>query len=296
MVANERGVRDNLDPDYLHDFRVAARRTRSLLSQMKKVFPPGEAERYRREFSWLGNRSGPTRDLDVMLLKMPSCVEALSPAVQSDVSVLLDVLRRWQREQHGLFVRALDSERYSLLVRQWGSFLEEPPPRVWSGDERANSGMAAAARPIIHVASRRIRKAHRKVLKKGRSIHAQTTPQALHQMRIRCKKLRYLLEFFGSLYATEGIRKVVNELKQLQDNLGDFNDYVVQQRLVRQAAHDLAEGGSTSVEVLLTAGSLMDRLAAGEELERTQFGEYFRFFSRAENQRLFDQLFRESNG
>ena len=179
MVANERGVRDNLDPDYLHDFRVAARRTRSLLAQMKRVFPPGEAERYRCEFSWLGSRSGATRDLDVMLLKMPSYVDALSRAMQSDVSVLVDILKRWQREEHALFVRALDSERYSLLVRQWGAFLETPLHPV-----EGTAGKDHAARPIIQVASRRIRKAHRKVLKKGQSIDAEATPKALHQMRI----------------------------------------------------------------------------------------------------------------
>ena len=37
MRANEDGTRRDLDPEYLHDFRVAIRRTRSCLGQVKGV-------------------------------------------------------------------------------------------------------------------------------------------------------------------------------------------------------------------------------------------------------------------
>ena len=39
IVANEPGLRANLDTEFLHDFRVAVRRTRSLLGQVRQVFP-----------------------------------------------------------------------------------------------------------------------------------------------------------------------------------------------------------------------------------------------------------------
>ena len=288
MLANEAGVRDNADPEFLHDFRVAGRRTRSLLSQLKKALPPGDGERYRSEFSWLGSRSGPTRDLDVFLLKLPSYAEDLPGAERGDVSLLQEMLGRRQSEEHALLVQALDSARYASLIRQWDAFLHRPSRPAVESD--------VGRKPILDVASRRIRKAHRKVLKQGHSIDGEATPEALHQMRIRCKKLRYLLEFFGSLYATEGIGKLISELKRLQDNLGDFNDYVVQQRLLREVARDAAQDGPESVEMLLTAGRLLDRLAAGQELERVRFGEHFIRFSRPENQRLFERLFRGSAG
>ena len=40
LLANEPGLRANLDTEFLHDFRVAVRRTRALLGQIKQVFPP----------------------------------------------------------------------------------------------------------------------------------------------------------------------------------------------------------------------------------------------------------------
>ena len=39
LVSNEPGLRQNIDTEFLHDFRVAVRRTRSLLGQIERIFP-----------------------------------------------------------------------------------------------------------------------------------------------------------------------------------------------------------------------------------------------------------------
>jgi CHAD domain-containing protein len=54
MEANEEGTCAARDPEFLHDFRVAVRRTRSALSQIKGVLPAPVLERFRPEFAWLG--------------------------------------------------------------------------------------------------------------------------------------------------------------------------------------------------------------------------------------------------
>ena len=68
LVANEPGLRANLDTEFLHDFRVAVRRTRSLLGQIRHVFPPDAVDHFSTEFSWLGRLTGPLRDMDVLVL------------------------------------------------------------------------------------------------------------------------------------------------------------------------------------------------------------------------------------
>src|SRR3569623_2067902 len=65
---NEVGVIAGDDPECLHDFRVAVRRTRSALGQIKKTLPASIVADYRRRFTRLAGISGPTRDLDVYLL------------------------------------------------------------------------------------------------------------------------------------------------------------------------------------------------------------------------------------
>ncbi len=40
MRANEAGIKADIDTEFLHDYRIAVRRTRSALSQIRNVFPP----------------------------------------------------------------------------------------------------------------------------------------------------------------------------------------------------------------------------------------------------------------
>jgi hypothetical protein len=42
---------------------VTVRRTRSLLGQIKHVFPPDVVEHFSTEFAWIGRLTGPPRDL-----------------------------------------------------------------------------------------------------------------------------------------------------------------------------------------------------------------------------------------
>jgi len=46
----------------------------------------------------------------------------------------------------------------------------------------------------------------------------------LHKLRIAYKKLRYLLDSFGYLYSEKEIKKLVKDMKKLQNILGEFHD------------------------------------------------------------------------
>ena len=88
MVAHEGGVRRGLDGEFLHDFRASVRRTRSLLTQLDRVFAPDAAARFRREFKWLGSLTGTVRDLDVYLLKMDEYRATLPAGSAEDLAPL----------------------------------------------------------------------------------------------------------------------------------------------------------------------------------------------------------------
>ena len=80
-------------------------------------------------------------------------------------------------------------------------------------------------------------RAFRRIVAQGAAITAESPPESLHDLRKRAKELRYLLEFFASLHDPVAYRKVVGELKSLQDGLGDFQDSQVQ----REEIHALAD-------------------------------------------------------
>ncbi len=283
IEANLEGLVADLDPEFLHDFRVAVRRTRSALAQIKGVFARPSLRRFRREFSWLGRVTGPVRDLDVYLLNLPGYRKDLPPDTRPGLAPLAEHLQRLKRDEHRKMVAALGSARYRRLIRGWKAFLSRPAP--------GRTTLPNAARPIREVASERIWRAYRKVIDRGRSIDVRTAPEKLHRLRIDCKKLRYLLEFFRSLYPANEVDRLVSALKKLQDNLGDYNDYVVQQATLESIAAEGDDSHRLPAETLLSVGRLLERLARKQQGERNRFSKRFAVFSNRENSATFSNLF-----
>ena len=288
IVANEEGVRRDLDSEFLHDFRVAARRTRSALSNVGKVFAPDALEHFRREFKWLGSVTSPVRDLDVYLLQMDEYRTSLPEAVGKDLAPLSQYLRRHRSAGRRRLLAAMRSKRYRQLVAQWRDYLDGPLPE--------RSAAPLAQRPALEVACKRIWRAYRKVDKNGRAIAPDTPAKALHSLRIDCKKLRYLLEFFYSLFDADDIGPLVKALKQLQDNLGEFNDLEVQKRTLQRFAHEMDEEGLTSVDSLLAMGRLLDHHDQRQRKERQRFARCFARFDDPGNQERFQRLFESPAG
>jgi CHAD domain-containing protein len=282
---NHPGVLKDLDPEFLHDFRVAVRRTRSALTQIKGVFPPARAEHFRSEFRWLGSRTGPARDLDVYLLKIPSYRSALPADVADHLNPLVEYLERRKGIEHRKLVRTLRSKRYAELVEDWTGFLQET--------HRESPDSPNALRPAKEVASERILKACRKVLKRGAAITDASPAEELHELRIDCKKLRYLILFFHSLYPPESLGPLVKELKKLQDNLGDLNDLHFQREALRGSAETMMAERLAPPETLMAMGRLMGQLEVQESKEREAFRQWFKRFSRPKNRRRFSELFGE---
>ena len=282
--ANEDGLRRQIDTECLHDFRVAVRRTRSALTQIKGIYPPEVVDRFKTEFSWLGQITGPARDLDVYQLKMREYRAALPEHMGSDLGSLQDFLDRHQQTGYGELSLLLDTERYGFLLGEWQEFLDLPVP--------TDTDLPEATTPILDLGSRRIWKSYRRVLKKGNAITPDTPPEALHRLRIECKKLRYLLEFFRSLFDAEAIGAPIRALKQLQDNLGDFNDLEVQQATLRQYGQAMVAEQTATAESLMAMGRLVDHLERRQLEERQLFHQRFPEFANRQNRRRFQRLFK----
>ncbi|MBT6275044.1 MAG: CHAD domain-containing protein [Chromatiales bacterium] len=282
MIRNEAGTLVSLDSEFLHEFRVAVRRTRSLLSRMKAVFDAQRFAHYKVEFSWLGGLTGPTRDLDVYLINMASYRLGLD---DDDIGALAPVerlLNKEQRKEQRKLARGLSSDRYKTLMRDWSAFLEAAP---------ANAADPLARKPLQDVARRVIWRQFKRVHTQGRAIGVSTEADAVHALRIECKKLRYLLEAFGPLFVDKKTRGLVSSLKRLQTNLGDFNDYEVQAKGLRQFALQLDKEGGTSAQTFLVMGRLIERLLGLQANERRTFHGYWDHFDTKTNAALVRAVF-----
>ena len=285
MDDNLEGARQDLDSEFLHDFRVAVRRTRSAFSQIKGVLQPAVLSRFRPGFKWLGEITGPTRDLDVYLLKLPAYRDQLPTALQAELEPLQNHLGKHQRSAQRKLAKQLDSVRFRRLMQEWRAFLSQPfVPSAWT---------EKAVRPVGEIASRRIWKAYRKVIRDGEAITKSTPAEALHELRIDCKKLRYLMEFFQSLYPADRIRKQIKALKSLQDNLGDFHDLEVQAEALTRFGHDMqADNPKLPGEAYMAIGVLIDSLNQRQQAERHRFADRFAHFARPVNRQAYLEMFR----
>ncbi len=131
-----------------------------------------------------------------------------------------------------------------------------------------------ASQPIPEVANQRIRKIYRRVLKDGLAITEQSEPEALHDLRKQCKKLRYLMEFFRSLYPNAEIKHLIKALKILLDNLGDFQDLQVQAESLEQMGQQMLQEGA-SATTLMAMGILVGDLLQRQQSQREQFAALF---------------------
>ena len=188
---NTAGVKNDIDTECLHDFRVAIRRTRAVLSQMKEVFPADVTAQFKKDFAYVGTMTNHVRDLDVYLLHKARYTALLPAPVRPDIEPLFAHLQRERAKAFRTLVRRLDSKTYANILHRWEAFLAQPP----AGDTAA----ANASRPIIEVVRKRLRRRCRSVVQLGTQLLAETDDQRLHALRIACKKLRYVLEFFVSL-------------------------------------------------------------------------------------------------
>ena len=279
LRSNVAGVLENEDVEFLHDFRVANRRTRTALSQARDVLPSPVIDTFPPEFKWLGTVTGPRRDLDVFLRAMAG--HQHRPGTDgSALASLGDFLRERRRLEHDLVRTALQSERYQSLVEEWGRFLE-------TGAE-SGTGPPLASSPIIELAGPRILRAYRRMWKRGAGIGIKPPATLLHRLRIDGKKLRYLLEFFTELYSAATISRFIGELKKLQDILGDFNDTEVQLALIEE----FKDQGSPSAETRAAASDLAEAITERQFQLRSDFAERFGSFASDESRQLYKRTFK----
>ena len=116
--------------------------------------------------------------------------------------------------------------------------------------------------------------------------------ESLHDLRKRCKELRYALEFFAPLYGPSELRNVIGDLKRLQDCLGEFQDNEVQIDEIRSLAAAMLGAGEAPAVTLLAMGEVTAGLAARQAAARADFERRFAPFAGADGQRRMSALLR----
>ena len=135
MRANLPGVLDDVDTEFLHDFRVAVRRTRSTLKLGRPALPEDVTDQWEPALKWLGGLTTPVRDLDVYELGLPVMASWLVAADPADLQPFAVQLRRHRSAARRILVRGLRSARFrSTAVRLGGRVGRPFRLPAWAGD------------------------------------------------------------------------------------------------------------------------------------------------------------------
>lgn len=236
--------------DAVHEMRVAARHLDVLLKALTK-YAPTWAVRSRRIVHALVKALGAVRDCDVQLAYLAETRAGVgSPAGVDELRTRLESDRRSARRALLEFLDAGDT-------RDWMD--------TWRREIDSGSHASSAARHAATgtVARDLVRSQARKLRKRADDIGAHSSPDDYHEVRIRAKRLRYVLGAFVGLYGTAGA-DYVDALARLQTVLGDYHDAIVRaERFTAMAAGELPAAASFAV------GRIVERdMQAIEECRR----------------------------
>jgi inorganic triphosphatase YgiF len=260
IEANAAAMRKETDAEYLHQLRVGWRRLRSLLKLTAAVAPAERVEALNAELAWLGSQLGPARDHDVFALE--TLPKAAAQFRGEPGMIRLRARAAARRRRIGKTAReAAASSRLQKLLIDLGAFFATlgpgndtlPPARDW-------------ARPLLA-------KRHDKLRKRARHAH-RLGPEERHKARVAAKRLRYVAEFFASLFPGKRAEPYLAALSKLQSALGRLNDHNVARRLI----DEIAPRDDSVAGVAHAGGVVRGWLAASEAAELKRLRDVQRAF------------------
>jgi CHAD domain-containing protein len=232
LIANDPVARIGLDPEAIHQARVATRRLRSDLKTLEPLMDRTAAEKIRDELRWIGELLGSVRDADVLIARVEE--EARQLRLQpATTSAIITEIEQDRRRSHDELASALASRRYVALVRELIAAAEAPPlAESLDGDQRAS--------PKVR---KLVRKSWRRVSRAVKRLQSDPNDPALHEIRKAAKRARYAAELATATLEVDA-GQLAKRLADVQDVLGDLQDAVVaDERLAALVREDRITGG-----------------------------------------------------
>lgn len=245
LLEHEQVARAGVDPEGVHQMRVAVRRMRAALKAEGSTL--GDVDLLQAELKWLGGALGALRDLDVLLDHLRDQTAGLSEFERAAAEQLLAGLVADRRRARQRMLGALRTRRYRQLLESLAMAALSDPPQAASANGRV--GRAATRAELLDV----IKRPYRKLRKAVRALDHDPADDDLHALRIRGKRLRYAVELAEPVIGKPA-RKLIKATKEFQDVLGDHQDAVVAEEQVRRLVEE-----ENDADVAFVAGRLVER-------------------------------------
>ena len=204
---------DNNDDEFLHQFRVNLRRIKSLVSIFKELF---ESDIYQKINSHLRDAIKATnkkRDLDIFLANLNNCEE------KNDLTEFIQLLTEEQKAEEQKFKEFIKEKKIDDIIFDLEALLSE----------NSNFYVTRLANlPAKEYIKNTINYLYKKTMKAIKKLDNQTKLEEFHKVRIKIKKIRYLINTF-KVYSSKKQKK---SLTKYQDIFGELNDLKNQANMI----------------------------------------------------------------
>lgn len=233
---------DTMDPEALHDFRVAVRRLRSDLRSLRPFLDRPRADALRAELAGLDEVVRPVRDGDVMIERLTAAASRVPNPIDPDiVEALHHALTVGTDGSRRALRSAFEAGTYDVLFSTLSTLRDSGLVRTLADD-----GFRAALEARNKQLWRRVRRA-------AEALGPEADDEALHRLRVLVKRSRYLAE--ASAEALERwARRRARAGARIQSVLGEHQDSVVFSRWLL-AQPQPTSAWTLGVDALLAAES-----------------------------------------
>jgi len=281
---NEEGIKEDNDIEFLHNYRVNLRKVRSILSLFKKVFEETEQNQLKIDCADIMKQTNRLRDLDVYLQDKEEFFQLLPEKLHPGLNQMFDVFAAERTSQCQQVSTILDDETYTQKISSISNQFSSP--------ENIKPGPKAQV-DTLTFASKLIWKYYKKICRIIENTDMNSSDQEIHKLRIQCKKLRYLMEFFSGLFPHKILNDIIKSMKQLQDHLGRFNDFSVQQYSLQGFLNNYSSQHQSEnlIAMAESIGALIILLQQKQSHERNKIMHSFSHFTSPKIKKEFADAF-----
>jgi CHAD domain-containing protein len=234
LLVHDPGSRLGVDPENLHQHRVAARRARAFVRATRRSLDREWQRMLVERLRDLGAVTGPVRDLDVLLEHLRNELRTEADVDRPAGNVLLAKLEAERNLARRRLLEAMDSDTYRALLRQLRA-----PPRLADGVEAVQLDRIA-------------RREFGRLVAAVNGLGKRPNEAALHGLRIVLKRVRYAAELTAP--KDKARKRFLADARALQDLLGEHQDAVIAEQRLRTTA---VTDETTAIAFL--AGRLVER-------------------------------------
>jgi CHAD domain-containing protein len=203
--------------DAVHRMRVGITRLRAAVSFFAPMSIDEVWPQLKDELRWLNRALGSARDVDVVVenLRHQRFRKLTLEGIEQD-------LQRRSKATRTRLNKALRSARFHRFLTSLSDWIEHGP---WSGRTDARA-VGLQDQPIGPFCEQRIARWQKKLIRDGSELAAMKEERR-HRLRIRAKRLRYMLEMLGPVCPGRYLKPfggMEKPIKRLQRSLGDLGD------------------------------------------------------------------------